>query len=39
MDQYSVFPNWLMMGLTGNQMFLNKVILVDTENNIFGIDN
>lgn len=38
MDQYSIFPSCLMMGLTGNQMFLNKVILVDTENNIFGID-
>jgi hypothetical protein len=39
MDQYSIFPNWLMMGLTGNQMFLNNVILIDTENNIFGIDD
>ncbi|SMG49181.1 hypothetical protein SAMN05661096_03577 [Marivirga sericea] len=39
MEQYSIFPSWLMMGLTGNQMFLNKVILVDTENNIFGINN
>lgn len=37
MDQYSIFPNWLMMGLTGNKMFIDKVILIDTENNIFGV--
>ncbi|WKK75261.2 hypothetical protein QYS49_27440 [Marivirga salinae] len=37
MSPYDFFPNWLMMGLAGNKMFLNEVILIDTENNIFGI--
>ncbi len=37
MAPYDFFPNWIMMGLAGNKMFLDNVILVDTENNIFGI--
>ncbi|WP_423999145.1 hypothetical protein [Maribacter sp. IgM3_T14_3] len=37
MNQYAIFPDWLMMGLAGNKMFLDHVILIDTENNIFGI--
>ncbi|HET8858531.1 hypothetical protein [Marivirga sp.] len=39
MNPYSYFPNWVMMGVTGNQMFLNKVLLIDTKNNIFGISD
>lgn len=39
MNEVAYFPNWFMMGITGNQFFLGKVILVDTENNIFGISD
>lgn len=38
MDQYDIFPNWLMMGLTGNQIFLDHIILIDTKDNVFGIN-
>jgi hypothetical protein len=37
MDQYDYFPNWLMMGIAGNHMFIDKILLIDTQNNIFGI--
>jgi hypothetical protein len=39
MNQYSYFPNWLMMGQTGNKIFIGKILLIDTDNNIFAISN
>ncbi len=39
MNEVAYFPNWFMMGITGNHIFLDKIILVDTENNVFGISN
>ncbi len=39
MNEIAYFPNWLMMGITGNRLFLDKIILVDTKNNIFGISD
>jgi hypothetical protein len=39
MEQFSYFPNWLMMGITGNQLFIDSVLLLDTKNNQFGISN
>jgi hypothetical protein len=39
MNQIANFPNWLVMGITGNQMFLDHVVLVDNKNNYFGISD
>jgi hypothetical protein len=39
MNQIANFPNWLVMGITGNQMFLDKVLLIDPKNNYFGISD
>ena len=30
-------PDWLFFGGTGNRLFLDKIVVVDTENNQFGI--
>ncbi|EMY81912.1 hypothetical protein pgond44_05195 [Psychroflexus gondwanensis ACAM 44] len=37
MNQYDYFPSCLMMGLAGNDLFLNQILFIDTENNFFGI--
>lgn len=32
-------PDWLFFGGTGNELFLDKIVVIDTENNLFGIAN
>jgi hypothetical protein len=36
-DVLDYVPNWLFFGGTGNSLFLNKVVYVDTKHNKFGL--
>jgi hypothetical protein len=37
MEQYQYFPDWLLMGLMGNVLFMDKVLWIDTNQNFFGV--
>ena len=39
MNIVNYFPNWFMYGITGNTLFNDKLIIIDTKNNLFGISN
>ncbi|PQJ20625.1 hypothetical protein [Tenacibaculum sp. SG-28] len=32
-------PSWYLFGMTGNKLFTGKVVVLDTKNNKFGIEN
>ena len=38
LDAMDYSPNWFLFGMTGNIIFDNKIIVVDTKNNRFGIE-
>ena len=38
LDNMDYSPNWFLFGMTGNAIFDDKIIVVDTKNNRFGIE-
>lgn len=32
-------PSWYLFGMTGNKLFSGKIVVIDTKNNKFGIEN
>jgi len=39
LDVVNYIPSWYLFGMTGNRLFNNKVVVIDTKNNKFGIGN
>lgn len=39
LDMVNYIPSWYLFGMTGNRLFNNKVVVIDTKNNKFGIEN
>lgn len=39
LDMVNYVPSWYLFGITGNRLFNNKVVVIDTKNNKFGIEN
>jgi hypothetical protein len=37
LDMVDYLPNWFLFGITGNKMFDNKIVVIDTRNNKLGI--
>lgn len=38
LDNMDYSPNWFLFGMTGNKIFNDKIIVIDTKNNRFGIE-
>lgn len=38
LDMVNYFPNWFIFGITGNKMFDDAIVVIDTQNNKFGIE-
>lgn len=36
-DMVDYVPSWYLYGMTGNRLFDQKIVVIDTENNLFGI--
>ncbi len=39
LDVVNYIPSWYLFGMTGNRLFNNKIVVIDTKNNSFGIEN
>lgn len=39
LDVVNYIPSWYLFGMTGNRLFNNKIVVIDTKNNKFGIEN
>ena len=39
LDMVNYVPSWFIYGLTGNQLFEDKVLVIDTRSNLMGIEN
>ncbi len=39
LDMVDYIPSWYLFRMTGNRLFNNKIIVIDTKNNKFGIEN
>lgn len=39
LDIVDYVPSWYLFGITGNRLFNNKIVVIDTKNNKFGIEN
>ena len=39
LNMVNYIPSWYLFGMTGNRLFNDKIVVIDTKNNAFGIEN
>lgn len=39
LDMVDYAPSWYLYGITGNRLFDNKIVVIDTKNNLLGIED